>query len=93
MDLSAQDLYAKGEKEIKPGGSVGAELGLCILCILCISHEQKQKLYMPFTWFFFFCLFLFISLLFAENLRREMTISQVLQRTPIDVIHKWLPIH
>ena len=45
---------------------------------ICIFNGEKQKLCTPFTCFF---LFLYISLPFSANLRREMTISQVLQKT------------
>ena len=40
----------------------------------CIFNEQKQNLCTPFTCFYYY-------LPFSANLRREMTISQVLTRT------------
>ena len=45
---------------------------------ICILNWQKQKVCTPFTCFF---LTPCISFKFSANLRREMTISQVLQRT------------
>ena len=45
---------------------------------ICILNWQKQKFCTPFTYFF---LFPCISFKFSANLRREMTISQVLHRT------------
>ena len=45
---------------------------------ICILNCQKQKFCTPFTCFF---LIPCISFKFSANLRREMTISQVLQRT------------
>ena len=45
---------------------------------ICILNWQKQEFCTPFTCFF---LIPCISFKFSANLRREMTISQVLQRT------------